>query len=265
MTGGASCQLIGEIKKVILASANMGMAAVPVMSGGFAWHMIYPWPQRPAGLIEEAFKELAKRWRPLLDLAGEKGISLCYELHPGSDVFDKIKSRIAASAGVSTDAAPTNPAFAEVIELRSRVTRWRRLAFAATAIAATMVGIFVYNGAVFPVRNQQYVAVFNQGDQQPRFVLSIDLKTRELTIRPVAAQAQSDKSYELWIVSDKIKLRSLGLLDSATSPTRKQLEGFDPALLQQATFGISLEPKGGSPVGMPTGPALHGKLIPAGN
>lgn len=77
-----------QLKKCVSASANLGLSCIPAMSGGFAWHMIYPWPQRPAGLIEESFKELANRWRPILDFATEKGCTFGYELHPGSDVFD---------------------------------------------------------------------------------------------------------------------------------------------------------------------------------
>lgn len=78
----------GEIRKCIDASALLGLRNVPVHSGGFAWHMIYPWPQRPPGLIEEAFRELARRWRPLLDHARDKGCVLGFELHPGSDIYD---------------------------------------------------------------------------------------------------------------------------------------------------------------------------------
>ncbi|MEX2288247.1 MAG: sugar phosphate isomerase/epimerase [Planctomycetaceae bacterium] len=77
-----------QLRKCIVASVNMRTNVVPVLSGGFAWHMVYPWPQRPAGIIDEAFRELAKRWRPLLDLAADKGVVLAFELHPGSDVFD---------------------------------------------------------------------------------------------------------------------------------------------------------------------------------
>ena len=79
---------VGELKKAVMASVNLGLNSVPVLSGGFAWHMVYPWPQRPAGLIEEAFKELHKRWRPVLDLAQENGVAISFELHPGSDIFD---------------------------------------------------------------------------------------------------------------------------------------------------------------------------------
>lgn len=78
----------GELKKCIVASERMGLRNIPVLSGGFAWHLMYPWPQRPPGLIDEAFTELARRWRPLLDLAGDKGCVLGYELHPGSDIYD---------------------------------------------------------------------------------------------------------------------------------------------------------------------------------
>jgi sugar phosphate isomerase/epimerase len=78
----------GQLRKCIQASVNMGTTVIPTMSGGFAWHTIYPWPQRPQGIVEEAFTELARRWRPLLDLAHENGLVFGYELHPGSDVYD---------------------------------------------------------------------------------------------------------------------------------------------------------------------------------
>jgi sugar phosphate isomerase/epimerase len=77
-----------QLRKVIAASVHMGTQTIPVLSGGFAWHMAYPWPQRPPGIIEEAFAELARRWRPLLDLARENGLTFAFELHPGSDLFD---------------------------------------------------------------------------------------------------------------------------------------------------------------------------------
>ena len=78
----------GELKKSVRASSNLGLRNIPVLSGGFAWHMVYPWPQRPAGVIDEAFAELARRWRPILDMAQDHGCVLGYELHPGSDVYD---------------------------------------------------------------------------------------------------------------------------------------------------------------------------------
>jgi sugar phosphate isomerase/epimerase len=78
----------GQLLKVIAAAANLGTKTIPVLSGGFAWHMAYPWPQRPPGIIEEAFAELGERWRPLLEAARDAGLSFAFEPHPGSDVYD---------------------------------------------------------------------------------------------------------------------------------------------------------------------------------
>ncbi len=77
-----------QLLQSVRAAARLGTRCLPVLSGGFAWHLAYPWPQRPQGLIDEAFRELARRWRPILDLASELGITIAYELHPGSDLFD---------------------------------------------------------------------------------------------------------------------------------------------------------------------------------
>jgi len=72
------------------ASANLGLAAHVSFSGALAWPYIYPWPQRPAGLIETAFDELAKRWRPILDAFDKAGVDLCFEIHPGEDLHDGV-------------------------------------------------------------------------------------------------------------------------------------------------------------------------------
>jgi sugar phosphate isomerase/epimerase len=77
-----------ELIKTVKASANMGLKAVPVLSGALAWHTMYPWPQRPIGLINMAFEELYRRWKPVLDTAGQRGITIAFELHPGSDIYD---------------------------------------------------------------------------------------------------------------------------------------------------------------------------------
>jgi sugar phosphate isomerase/epimerase len=77
-----------ELRKIIAAAARLGTKAIPAFSGGFAWHLAYPWPQRPAGLIDEAFAELVGRWQPILDAARDAGVSFAYELHPCNDLFD---------------------------------------------------------------------------------------------------------------------------------------------------------------------------------
>jgi sugar phosphate isomerase/epimerase len=70
------------------ASANLDLKAHATFSGALAWPYVYPWPPRPAGLIETAFDELARRWRPILDAFDVAGIDLCFELHPGEDLHD---------------------------------------------------------------------------------------------------------------------------------------------------------------------------------
>ena len=72
------------------ASANLGLKAHVTFSGALAWPYFYPWPQRPAGLIETSFDELAKRWRPILDAFDKAGVDLCFEIHPGEDLHDGV-------------------------------------------------------------------------------------------------------------------------------------------------------------------------------
>jgi sugar phosphate isomerase/epimerase len=70
------------------ASRNLGLSRHVTFSGSLAWPFLYPYPPRPAGLVEEAFEELARRWRPILDAFDEAGVDLCFELHPGEDLHD---------------------------------------------------------------------------------------------------------------------------------------------------------------------------------
>lgn len=79
-----------QVEKVIDASRNLGLTAMAAFSGALAWPFVYPWPQRSPGLIETAFDELARRWRPLLDRAEDKGVDICYEIHPGEDLHDGV-------------------------------------------------------------------------------------------------------------------------------------------------------------------------------
>ncbi|OEZ49639.1 inosose dehydratase [Janthinobacterium sp. MP5059B] len=72
------------------ASQRLGLKAHVTFSGALAWPYLYPWPQRPAGLVETAFAELAKRWLPILDAFDAAGVDLCYELHPGEDLHDGV-------------------------------------------------------------------------------------------------------------------------------------------------------------------------------
>ena len=79
-----------QVKKSIRASANLGLDTTVTFSGAFLWHTMYPWPQRPAGLVREGFRELAARWKPILDIADKHGVNVAYELHPGEDLHDGV-------------------------------------------------------------------------------------------------------------------------------------------------------------------------------
>ena len=81
---------VDQVKKALTASQNLGLTALATFSGALAWPYLYPWPQRPAGLVEEAFDELARRWTPILNHADACGIDVCYEIHPGEDLHDGI-------------------------------------------------------------------------------------------------------------------------------------------------------------------------------
>jgi len=81
---------VEQLKYAAKASKNLGLDAHATFSGAFLWPMVYPWPQRPAGLVETSFKELADRWLPILNVFDENGVDVCYEIHPGEDLHDGI-------------------------------------------------------------------------------------------------------------------------------------------------------------------------------
>ena len=81
---------VDQLNKAALASKNLGLSAHATFSGALAWPFLYPFPQRPAGLVEEAFDELARRWTPILNNFDKAGVDLCYEIHPGEDLHDGV-------------------------------------------------------------------------------------------------------------------------------------------------------------------------------
>ena len=81
---------IDQVSMAAKVSQTLGLNAHASFSGALLWHTAYPWPQRPAGLVEDGFKELAKRWLPILNNFEDAGVDLCYELHPGEDLHDGV-------------------------------------------------------------------------------------------------------------------------------------------------------------------------------
>ncbi len=176
---------------------------------------------------------------------------------PSRDLFPAIRARIEGARAQADN-------IVEIDLLKRKLARWRIGTFASGALAASLMVAVLVSDFASPVQDRQFVAVFHRDDTQPAFVMSIDLDTRAVIIRPVSATLPEGKTYQLWIASDQLgpAPKSLGLLENASVPTTRSLGEFDPALLRNATFGISLEPEGGSPTGRPTGPAIHGRLIP---
>ena len=204
--------------------------------------------------LDRAIDDWERRLSPLNDYV--------LDAAPNPVLLNNVLARIGSS---ETPRIASVQLAREVDRLRARVGLWRYAAIAASILAVALAGFIGLNRHLLQSPQQSFVAVFNEGDQQPLFLLSIDLATKQLTIRPVAAKSDPNKSYQLWMVSERwgSDPKSLGLLDNVDRVTNKPLPMSDRALLTRATFGISLEPKGGSPTGKPTGPAVHGKLLPA--
>lgn len=81
---------VQQVKNAAIASRRLGLKAHATFSGALAWPYFYPWPARPAGLVEDAFDELARRWKPILDVFDENGVDAAYEIHPGEDLHDGV-------------------------------------------------------------------------------------------------------------------------------------------------------------------------------
>jgi anti-sigma-K factor RskA len=157
------------------------------------------------------------------------------------------------------------PAMNNIAQLQLRTTRWRRAAVAASALAASLIGVIVVREQQRPNVPRTFVAIMQKDDASPSFLVTVDIETRLLTVRPVAAQAQPDKSYQLWMAHASFEgVRSLGLVSAQDLSPKPVLTGFDRSVIENATFAVSLEPAGGSPIDKPTGPVLfHAKLIQA--
>lgn len=210
--------------------------------------------------LDAAIRDWEERLAPLVE-----GVA---EVAPPAGTLARIEAvldrRQATGAPAPAPAPVLVASAAEASRLKREATRWKAAAGFGYLIAACLAGFVVFREVYPPEPEGRFVAVFQSNDEQPAFILTIDLKTRELLVRPVTAEPKSGKTYQLWIAAKELgdKPKSLGLLDDPVGPTRKRLTDYDPRLLETATFGISLEPPGGSPTGVPTGPAIHGKLLP---
>lgn len=173
-----------------------------------------------------------------------------------------------------------------VIRLEGRVKRWRTIASAVGAVAAALLvtlslQIFqpdVLPGALRPspriqtvevkapaplAAASQYVALLQDQGGGPAFILTVDGATKNFTVRKVGATPEPGKSFELWLISDKLpRPRSLGVIGAADFTARPVLGGYDADVVNGATYAVTVEQAGGSPNGQPTSaPVFSGKLI----
>jgi anti-sigma-K factor RskA len=154
----------------------------------------------------------------------------------------------------------------DVATLSRALSRWRAAAIAAGSIAAALAVGLVARETTRTATPHEFVAVLQKGPDQPAFIVAVNLDERSLTVRPVAPPPQPGKSYELWIIEAKLGApRSLGVIDQSATTANPKLRNYDPAVVQDATYAVTIEPVGGSPTGQPSGaPVFVGKLIPTG-
>jgi anti-sigma-K factor RskA len=185
---------------------------------------------------------------------------------------------------ISETAAPMD--MSNVVQLSAKVRRWRNIAALTTAIAAALVALITVqalqpdllpNGLrpksrtqvaetripPAPTGSAQYVAVLQKEGGAPAFILTVDAATKNFTVRKVGAGAEPGKSFELWLISDKLQRpRSLGVIGGSDFTTRPVLSSYDSDTINAATFAVTVEQTGGSPDGKPTSaPIFAGKLI----
>jgi anti-sigma-K factor RskA len=187
-------------------------------------------------------------------------------IDPPRDYFSDIQARLRAPAPAATRIRPPAPDDG-VATLRGSLARWRAAAIGAASLAAMLAIGFVARETTRETAPREYVAVLQKDPGSPAFAVTVNLDTREMTVRPVAAPAPAGKSYELWIINqDKLGApRSLGVIDAANVTRANKLTAFDPAVVADATYAVTIEPPGGSPDGKPSGaPVWVGKLIPVG-
>src|SRR5260221_9013982 len=221
-------------------------------------------------------------------------------VEPRPELWNKIKTAIGLSEAQAALMLPaTPPAASEVVEpaamadtsnvvrLSAQARRWRNVATFATAIAAALIAVIavgVYQpdllpGAIRPKprtqvvevktpsaptpRSAQYVAVLQKEGGSPAFILTVDAATRNFTVRKVGAAAEPGRSFELWLISDKLpRPRSLGVIGNGDFTARPVLASYDSDVINNATYAVTVQQADGAAHVVPhSAPVFTGKLI----
>ena len=247
---------------------------------------------------DKDFAAIVDAWEDKLSVLNQ----MVGSVEPRAEVWDKIKAAVGHSEPqaplVLPDAPPPvapevqeSPAevadTSNVIRLSTQARRWRNVASFTTAIAAAlvaMIAVGAYQPDLLPegVRpkprvqvvevktpivpatpSAQYVAVLQKEGGSPAFILTVDGATKNFTVRKVGAAPEPGKSYELWLISDKLQRpRSLGVIGGSDFTARPVLSSYDADTINTATYAVTIEQAGGSPDGNPhSAPVFIGKLI----
>jgi anti-sigma-K factor RskA len=248
--------------------------------------------------VDSDFTAMVQAWEHKLGVLNQ----MVGSVEPRPEVWDRIRSAVGLSepqAPLVLPEAPPPPVAPGVVEpaaavdssnvirLSTQARRWRNVATFTTAIAAAlvaMIAVGIYQPDLLPDRirpkprtqmvevkappaatppSAQYVAVLQKEGGSPAFILTVDGATRNFTIRKVGASAEPGKSFELWLISDKLQRpRSLGVIGGGDFTTRPVLAAYDADVINAATYAVTIEQAGGSPDGNPhSAPVFAGKLI----
>jgi anti-sigma-K factor RskA len=216
---------------------------------------------------ERAAVAARRQLEPALDAAiaaWERRLAPLAEAAPGieppADLFSRIEAEIDSAPRGATAADG-----AEIVDLTRRLRRWRAAAFAGGALAAGLALFILVKDVMRGAEPSNFVAVLQKDATSPAFLVEVDLRSRLLTVRPVAAERQAGKSYELWLINAKLGApRSLGVIADQGFTVRPALAAYDRSVIEDATYAVTLEPEGGSPTGAPTSaPLWSGRLVQA--
>jgi anti-sigma-K factor RskA len=201
-------------------------------------------------VFDAAVRDWERRLSPLVEAV--------LPVEPPSGLYNKIRSQIGLSG--------------EVISLRARadaVARranwWRNATVGMTAVAAALAGVVGWQDYQRRLMPTQYVAVLQADQKLPAFLLTVDTKTNMFVISAMKKPDEPEKSYQLWLVhNDMPGPKSLGVFNDSEMDVRPMAGGKMHDMMMDGTYAVSVEPKGGSPTGAPTGPVVFsGKLVKA--
>jgi anti-sigma-K factor RskA len=203
---------------------------------------------------DPAFERAVAGWERRLGPLSE----MVTPVAPPAGLYNKIRAQIGlASHVVSLKAREQS--------MVRRANRWRTATIGMTALAASLAGVVGWQDYQRRLVPTQYVAVLQAGKALPAFLLTVDTQTNMFVISAMQKPTEPEKSYQLWLVHDEMpQPKSLGVFDDSEMDVRPMAEGKMHDMMMDGTYAVSVEPKGGSPTGLPTGPVVFsGKLVKA--